>query len=177
MVTTTPAGTYTQAQTYTQLSTKTLTAAAASVVFSSIPATYTDLVLEMWARSNTGTPYGNMYINGDTTSTGCQVTLFANSANASGGTASNDSSSLVYIGQNSYMDATNPVRTQINIFNYSRTSMHKNIFVRMGNVAEIEIQSATWRSTAAINQLDVRPSGNSWGIGSVFSLYGIKAAV
>ena len=50
------------ANTYTLISSNVLASSAATVTFSSIPATYTDLVLRVSARNNDGVPF--TYVGG-----------------------------------------------------------------------------------------------------------------
>lgn len=58
------------ANTYTLISSNTLTSSAASVTFSSIPATYTDLVLRISSRTDAAGATATVaaQFNGDTTS-------------------------------------------------------------------------------------------------------------
>lgn len=60
--------------TYTLISSNVLTTTAASVTFSAIPATYTDLVLRFSIRSN-GTEISNLRINGSSSASYSRIRL------------------------------------------------------------------------------------------------------
>ena len=79
------------ANTYTLISSNTLTSSAASVTFSSIPATYTDLVLRISARSDrvSTTDRLRLTFNSDTATNYSNITLVGDGAAASSQNASN----------------------------------------------------------------------------------------
>ena len=62
--------------------------------------------------------------------------------------------------------------------NYSNTTTFKTILMRANNAAlGVDAIVGLWRSTAAINEIKVFPTGGAnFETGSTFSLYGIKAA-
>jgi len=164
--------------TYVALATNTLSSTAATVSFSSIPSTYTDLVLVATLRqsttnqdgylrfnSDTGTNYSDTVVRGngstassvrDTSAAGIDIGVMSNSANASG-----EFETVI-----------------INIMNYANTTTNKTVIMRTNQTASIvNAIVGLWRSTAAINtvSLESRNSG-SFAIGSTFSLYGIASA-
>ena len=171
------------AATYTLISSNVLSASAASVTFSSIPATYTDLVLRFTARSDraivsdnipitfngTATGYSRTYLvnNGGTpqsanqTSTGTSIAvLYSDGANA---TANTFSSGEVYIpsytvSQNKPVSSIGMVEDN-NATGYAGTTAH------------------LWSNTAAITSITVSASSSqNFVAGSSFYLYGIKNA-
>jgi hypothetical protein len=74
---------------------------------------------------------------------------------------------------------TTGVSTRIlQIMNYSNTTTNKTVLARSNNAATgVDAIVGLWRSTAAINTIDLYAwTTNSFSIGTVLSLYGIKAA-
>ena len=62
--------------------------------------------------------------------------------------------------------------------NYSNTTTYKTVLTR-ANIASADVEAVVglWRSTSAVNQLDVKQGGAvTFSVGSTFTLYGIKAA-
>ena len=157
--------------TYEKIDATTLTSTSSSVTFSSIPGTYTDLVLiqnsiatsefNIWVRfnSDTGNNYSYTYIVGD----------------GAGGGETGRSSNY------SYMDAggvnTSPATTAIfYINNYSNTTTFKNLFSRVGSTSKVlGMYIGMWRSTSAITSVTTLASSSTFASGSTFTLYGIKA--
>ena len=77
------------ANTYTLISSNTLSSSAASITFSSIPATYTDLVLR-WSVNTSSLQDGGIYFNGTLGTTNYSRTFLAgNGATASSSRNSN----------------------------------------------------------------------------------------
>lgn len=162
-----PKGTYEPIKTYTFASTGT------TLSWTSIPQTYTDLVLTGHLRNTTGNNYE------------AYVTF-----NGASGTAYNQSFLVNYNGalQSGYNNNIGQIRPfksgatywatgQMNIFNYSSTDVFKHAMCRNGE-GTFTVMNLTgqWRSTAAINQIDITiEAGASFTAGTKFDLYGIKA--
>lgn len=162
------------AATYTPIATTTLGSAAASYTFSSIPSTYTDLVLIIGGSNVSGdqgivTQVGNGSI--DTGSNYSTTYLLGNGSSASSGRAANDTSIIA-----GRMDA-NPSTSIIHYMNYSNTTTYKTVLGR-GNDGSYVIQHVgLWRNTAAINTIKVyNLSSVNFAAGTVITLYGIAAA-
>lgn len=160
--------------TYTPIATTTLGSAAASYTFSSIPSTYTDLVIianyttsvanldfRIQVNGDTGTNYSNTYLLGNGSSTG-----------------SGRSSNATYVGEYFAVGtSTNGNMTTINLMNYSNTTTYKTILHRMSSAEkEVTANVALWRSTAAINSVTMFTNSSTFAAGSTFTLYGIAAA-
>jgi hypothetical protein len=161
------------AKTYEPIATYTVPSSQASYTFSSIPATYTDLImvingglsaldqLNLQFNSDTTTNYSWTYIRGDGTS-----------ATSSRGTTATE----IVIGN--ITTGTESINiTQIQ--NYANTTTYKTILNR-SNYASGRVQASVglWRKTPeAINAIKVYPNGaNTFNTGTTFTLYGIKAA-
>ena len=168
------------ATTYQPIATTTLGSAAASYTFSSIPATYTDLIIiaSIKADSTTiATPA--LRLNGDTTSNYSATWLYGNGSTAT----SSRASSQTYLYTGDYVagvESTNLAITQI--FNYANTTTFKTVLSRNNQINSADGETGAtvglWRKTPeAINTiLYTSTNGANYAAGSTFTLYGIKAA-
>jgi hypothetical protein len=152
-------------QTYTPIATNTLTAGTTTVSFTSIPATYTDLVLVINAGTNVG--YA-VRLNGDSGSNYSFTRLYGNGSSAVSdrGTNTTDLTS-------NWGGGTNNIIT-VQVMNYSNTTTYKTALTRIGDNTYAVGMTGLWRNTAAVNQVSITASAN-YGVGSTFTLYGIKA--
>ena len=163
--------------TYTPIATRTLSAATASVTFSSIPGTYTDLVLvAMPIKISSG---GDMLLQVNSSTSGTLYS-FTTLMGAGGGlTASTRVTGLNYVYTDYYSGlSTAPTAHIINFMNYSNTTTFKTMLMRANN-AELGVDAIAglWRSTDAINAINVFPTGGfNFEVGSTFTLYGILKA-
>jgi len=156
-------------KTYEPIATTTLGSATASYTFSSIPATYTDLVL-VANFSKSAAARLDMQFNGDTGSNYSYTRL-----NGNGTSASSDRLSNFGVIDAGYTDTT--ISTSIiQINNYANTTTQKTAMIR-ANASSLNVGLflGLWRSTAAINSITLG-GGNNLQTGSTFTLYGIKAA-
>ncbi len=148
------------------------------VDFTSIPQTYTDLVLvvNMTNYSASGNYIYAQFGNGsiDTGANYSSVIIGGNGST----TASVRWSNRTNFNIDYYATPTNTeisTRT-LQILNYSNTNTYKpllNRSVRAGNGTDAA--SGTWRSNSAINAIRITTDANYFASGSTFSLYGIKA--
>jgi hypothetical protein len=154
--------------TYSLIQSQTLATATGTIAFTSIPATYTDLVL---VCNYTTTAAANIYmtLNNDTTSTYSRQWLYGNGSTSNGGHGT-----VAYL-NNSVTISTTPVNTILNIMDYSNATTYKTTLVRHNNaVGETLAEVILYPQTAAISS--VRIIGTStFAIGSNFKLYGIEA--
>lgn len=154
---------------YTALATLTLSSAAATVTFGSIPAGYRDLQLIINA-SNTTTDSGTVTrVNGDSGSNYTNVFMrgTGSSALSGSGTATNIG------GVDNYVTAG--AMGTYEFFDYSATDKHKTVLVRGGiAVDDTKAYAVRWANTAAITSIVLTPSGGSFAIGSTFDLFGVK---
>ena len=163
--------------TYEPIATQTLASSAASVTFSSIPQTYTDLVLVMWTKpysssegsiklnwnSDTGSNYSNTHLTGESAGAVSGRNTNATSIAVSTGNALNNPRQPIYI---------------TNIMNYSNTTTYKTSLTRTSeSSAYVDAWVGLWRSTSAITSITVNITYIfNIGVGSTFTLYGIKSA-
>ena len=164
-------------KTYEAIATQTLGSTAASVTFSSIPSTYTDLVLVCNLGSTVAGQAIIMRANGDSGSNYSFRTIRGNGSTVIGEQQSNQTQVRISVAVDTSTAAGNQ-NIITNIMNYSNTSTFKTFFGRANNadVNGTEVNVSMWRSTTAINQLLVGLTGSTFVAGSTFTLYGIKAA-
>jgi hypothetical protein len=162
------------AVTYDKIATTTLGTTAASVTFSSIAGTYTDLVLVMSGTASSGAPSTLLQFNSDTASNYSYTYLTGNGTAASSGRGSSQTSITV-----SYNGAagSSPNSNIVQIMNYSNTTTNKSVVSRANQTAfGTDAIVGLWRSTAAITSMTMTTSSSTYASGSTFTLYGIKAA-
>jgi hypothetical protein len=157
--------------TYTPIATQTLGSGVSQVTFSSIPSTYTDLVLVinggvvynllMWFNNDTATNYSDTYIAGNGTSASSnRHSSRANIVASYDGAAGTTMGTFVY-----------------NIQNYANTTTYKTAIGRASDTSDSVIcVVGLWRSTAAINRIDFTGNGGNFSTGTMATLYGIAAA-
>ena len=134
--------------TYEAIATTTLGSTASSVTFSSIPATYTDLVL-VSAPIGNGDAQVNMTFNNDTSAFYSDTLIAGNGSTVTAYRAIQGAS----IPLDYYFSVTTGVAS-------------KSAMAVVG----------LWPFTSAINRIDLTATSSTFAAGSVFSLYGIKAA-
>ena len=152
--------------TYVALATTTLGANASSVTFSSIPATYRDLVLVVGGATTAGATM--LYaLNGDTTDANySRVRMFAGGAGPGGSNTASDR----FIAN---MDATQGVQL-IYFMDYSATDKHKTVLSRSSNTGTFTLAYVSrWANTAAVTSINF--GSGEMITGTVLSLYGIEA--
>ena len=163
--------------TYTPIATTTLGSAAASYTFSSIPSTYTDLIIIASNLTASGTGQGfNIQFNSDTATNYSVTHLSGNGSSAASGRQSNASN--IQIGYAVVgASTTEPSTIIINIQNYASTSVNKTAISRTSLAgSEVDANVGLWRSTAAINAIKVYVGTANLQTGTVLSLYGVKSA-
>lgn len=161
------------AVTYEPISTTTLDSATAGVTFSSIPQTYTDLIVIFYTKQTNINGLSVMRLNGATTNYE-DTNLYGN---GSSGSSNRDTSvDAFYFGN--YGESQSKFTLGIfNIMGYTNTNTFKPVLGRKNNPGtDTTVSIGTWKSTAAITSLRVMSSQTTFTSGSTFSLYGIKAA-
>jgi hypothetical protein len=164
------------ANTFTLIEAKTLSTTTASITFTSIPQTYTDLLIKFSTRDNAGSYINNMNINinesasnfaartimllGGGLSSGTETTNLAFSTSATA-TANTFTNGEVYF----------PNYTLSNYKSYSADSASENNSAT--NTGAI-YESGLWSNTAAITSITFTPTSASFVAYSTFELYGIK---
>jgi hypothetical protein len=162
--------------TYTPISTYTAPSTQSSVTFSSIPSTYTDLILVYTAATSSQV---DLYfrLNGDTGSNYSYTVLFGTGSTAgSARTANQAYGSLDYYGVP--VTTLGNSNTICHFMNYSNTTTNKTTLVRSNNAGNgVDAIAGLWRNTSAINSIQIGSFGSpTINTNSVFTLYGIAAA-
>lgn len=156
--------------TYTALATVTLGGSDADIIFSSIPATYRDLVIVIRAKNTVDAQGIRCQFNSDTGNNYSYVVMYGTGSSAASGASS--SQGYADFGVNRTTDTS----TIVQIMDYSATDKHKTMLVRSDNASEITLAYANrWASTSAITSIKLYASVNSFTSGSTFSLYGIAS--
>jgi hypothetical protein len=162
--------------TYTPIASQTLASDTASVIFSSIPQNYTDLILVFNGKStNAGSSTNGMRcrLNGDSSALYSGTNMAGNASNATSGRYS--SSTFFEGGEIAQASATSTLNI-MHFMNYSNTTTFKSFLIR-SNVASsiVQAQIGLYRSTSAITSIELsRDFGtNNLATGSTFNLYGI----
>jgi hypothetical protein len=162
------------AKTYEPIANFTVSSAQASYTFSSIPATYTDLVMVIGGIPSTTTVGQTIRVNGDTGSNYSTTLINGNGSTAVSARYTNNTG---WEGMN-YQAALSPIYNTItSFFNYANTSVNKTALTRY-NGANVELSASAnlWRNTAAITSITALIPSGTYAAGSTFTLYGIKAA-
>lgn len=161
--------------TYVALDKVTVGTATTSIVFSSIPATYTDLVIVCSVNYNSTGNNILMGYNGDTGSNYSSTILAGNGSSAVSARFSNSSTGWIL---DYYGGTANEYFTKvISIMNYSNTTTFKTGICRSSSASKEAVATVgLWRNTAAVNQITLSAGGANFNVGSTFSLYGIAAS-
>lgn len=171
--------------TYVAIAKTVLTGTQSIITFSSIPSTYTDLLLKISARTNTASPIFEtifLELNGVATATYSQTMIRGNSSTAASNTNSGQTRwNYLYT---SSSGATSNTFSNVEIYFPSYTSSLNKI-VSSNSVSENNSSSADqasinsvshlWSNTNVINQIKLtRSSTGDFIAGSRFDLYGIS---
>ena len=170
------------ANTYTLISSNVLSSSAASVTFSAIPSTYTDLVLRASVRGD-GTGYQSPFrlkINADTGTNYSRTRLYGIGSSAVTNRATDEADNIDTAFFNQSTSTSNTFSNiEVYVPNYLST-VAKPI---SGNGALENDSTTDWirsvhavlyRGTSAITSLEFFTNSGSFVSGSSFYLYGIK---
>lgn len=169
------------ATTYTLINSNVLSSSAASITFSSIPATYTDLELRISARGTSSALIRNTRFTVNGTNTGSYTLL----QGTNGAAASSRASAEAFLQSGITGAATATADTfsshSIYIPNYAgSTNKPFSVFSAMENNSAtdfyLEAYAGLQSQTTAITSITFAISANNYAIGSSFYLYGISNA-
>lgn len=147
--------------TYIALATFTATGTETGVTFSSIPATYRDLVVQGNVKGNTANGQANLNLNGDTgNQSGLRMT----------GSGSGSGYSDLYY---QFPIGAEWGTWRIHIMDYSATDKHKTALIRGDNPAgETHAAAYRWASTNAVISVGIT-TNRTFQLGTTLTLYGI----
>ncbi len=170
--------------TYTLISSNVLTTSAASVTFSAIPSTYTDLVVRFSVRSTAASGWMIVYFNNITTTTYSETWLTGTGSAAT----STRQASTNYFGGNGNDLLINLSGSTANTFTSGElyvpsylASQNKPVsfFLAEENnatAADITALAGLWSRTDAVSSIKLEDAGGGFASGSSFYLYGISAS-
>ena len=154
--------------TYIALATTTLSSATSTVTFSSIPATYRDLILVVNGSSSASVVGLAVRFNSDTGSNYSGVLMQGDGSSAASGTLSGTFAEIGVL-------VTSRMQAICQIMDYSATDKHKTFLSRSDGASDRTRATASrWANTAAINTIQVFNTNNNFVVGSTFSLYGVN---
>lgn len=139
-----------------------------TITFSSIAASWTDLILVMNVQGGSSAGIKTRF-NGDTASNYSKTSMYGDGSSGSSFRETNQTS------VNTTNLGTTVGTTVMQIQNY-KGSTHKTGFIRRGEPASLtETDVFLWRSTSAITQIEIISTA-PYNSSSTFTLYGIAAA-
>lgn len=161
--------------TYEPISTTTLVSTQSTVTFSAISGDYTDLYLVSQMRTSASTERIDLRFNSDSGTNYSVTRIYGNGSTAISDRFPNATGiDIAYVANSGWCIANH------SIMNYANTTTFKNVVGRWnseGNSGYAVGLVGLWRNTAAITSITLIPnSGVSFAAGSIFTLYGIKAA-
>ena len=160
--------------TYIPIATQTLGSAAASITFSSIPSTYTDLRLVLTCttsavasiylqfNSDTGTNYSNTYLAG--------------SGAAVGGNSTTSTTAIKFASAGAATSTTIPQLYSADIFSYAGSTNKSVLGIESQDYngsGYVVTSSGLWRSTSAITTIVLSLSSGNFATGTIATLWGI----
>lgn len=162
------------ALTYEPISSTTLNSAQSTITFSSIPQTYTDLVLVSFAQhtGDASTGDANLRFNSDSSAVYSVNGFYGYGSGATGYTQTNKTFMKWTYAPTNYKPLV-----IANIMNYSNSTTFKTVMFKDEYTPNVtETRTGMWRNTNAISTITIEIPGTTFTSGSTFSLYGIKAA-
>lgn len=160
--------------TYEAIATTTPAALTTTVTFSSIPSTYTDLVLVLNVTNyNASVEDSDVRFNSDSGSNYSWTRIEGDGSSAGSGRGTSTTSIPLALAASGSGGGT----AIWSIQNYANTTTYKTALYR-NNLPATKLNAfvGLWRSTAAISTITITKGGNGFAANSTFSLYGIKSA-
>ena len=167
--------------TYTLISSNVLATSAASVTFSAIPSTYTDLVVRASIRSDQGSVNTDVLVSynavGGTSYS--RIWLQGNGATATSGLTANTSATNVLnsaVGGGATSNTFSNWELYIPSYTASQNKPYGAFAVGENNATTAYILGVAglFRNTSAISSILLEPGGGNFVSGSSFYLYGIS---
>jgi hypothetical protein len=153
---------------------------AASVTFSSIPQTYTDLVLRVSSRDTSAATIANMYVrfNGDSGSNYTDRMLYASGTSVSSGVNSGTGIYYTYsVGANgpAGLFSNNEVIVGAYTGSAYKAISIENSIANNSTGGLFGLNSGMWNSTSAVTSVTFTPGSGNFAQYTTISLYGVKA--
>lgn len=159
--------------TYEKIASTVLGSSNATITFSSIPQTYSDLRVVVVGTVTSDIQFGVRF-NGDSSSVYSQVSLRGTGTAAASNRANNGS--RVTLPPTLNFSSTTPAMVTFDVIDY-RGATFKSL---LGSAAQdyngsgqVEMTVGMWRSTSAITSLELGTLANAFATGTTATLYGI----
>jgi len=153
---------------YIALATTTLGSATGSVTFSSIPATYRDLVVVIDAKSGAGVATIGLRFNSDTGNNYSYVDMSGTGSSTSSSANTQDRATMGFVG------GTSAYMSTAQIMDYAQTDKHKTVLARHSNASgNVQALANRWANTNAITTVNLSTAVNNFPVGTTLSLYGV----
>ena len=167
------------ANTYVLISTVTVgSGGSATITFASIPATYTDLILKLSVR-NTSTSGADNLIKLNSITSG-YTDSYAQADGTTTGTGSNVSTTRLLAGVNNLSNSTANIFTSVDIYipdyagSNNKIANSESAHENNAQTATLTMEVALSSNSAAITDIELTTSANSFAEFSSASLYGIS---
>jgi len=163
--------------TYEPIATTTLSTAAATITFSSIPATYTDLRLVLVYKVSTVSSVPALQINSDTLGRYTKINTNGNGVSVSAASSIGQTE----ISLANQVDTTIPQIITIDILSYASSTIKKPLLIitseDKNGSGSVNFAAATYNQTTAYTTLNLSILyGGNYSIGTTATLYGILKA-
>jgi hypothetical protein len=170
--------------TYTLITSNTLASPAASVTFSAIPATFTDLILRLNVRGESTPPAGDrikIIFNANTSAIYSLTYMYGfGSDGYGGGVASSLTNMYLRYTDDADYTANTFGSAELYIPSYAASTNKpmggRSVQEGINNNQRQSITAGLFQSTAAISSMQILPYENNWATNSTFYLYGISNA-
>ena len=161
--------------TYDPIATTTLASTSALVTFSSITSAYTDLVLVISATNTSAGVDIFLRMNNDTGTNYSYNWMSSYTGTPATGTV--NTTANVRMGYYAIPTTDVEYHSVTHILSYSNAAEYTTWITRANRASQgTEMIAANWRSTSAVNRIDIVANTGAFGIGSTFTLYGIATA-
>lgn len=162
--------------TYESIATTTLGSNQASYTFTSIPQTFTNLVLTLNGQMSTGGASVYCYVNGDTANNYQGAAVYGASTTASG-SAWGVTGQGLFIGSWTGFVADTPFAVKTLITRYTSSTYKKSFISEYWEPnKEVDVIAGSWYGTSPITSLQIRSNSTPlYKAGTTITLYGIKA--
>lgn len=166
------------ANTYTLIASNVLSSGAASVTFTAIPQTYTDLVVRLTARCDAASVDRSLGVRPNSLTTGDSTTYFSGDGSAVSGTRSTaDFDAGRFTGASATTNTFGSVEIYIPDYTVAKNKPMSVFGVAETNATAVimRVNALLWSNTAAITALKIDTDTTPLFLaGSSFYLYGIK---
>jgi hypothetical protein len=164
------------ATTYTLIDKSILGSSQSSVSFTSIPQTYTDLVLKVSLRNTTS--MGLVYFSFNSNTSNRSSLLLFGSGSSPGSATFDNTDPRVFIQNESGYTANSFGNGEMYIPNYAGSNYKSfsadSVQETNGTTAYSYLSAGLWSNTSAITSITLSNYSGSFDTGSSFYLYGIK---